>query len=92
MQSKTLLVMCSAALSLGLAAPAFAQTSGGSMSGRTSMDKGGPTGSMDSHGASISGRGHTMGTPATEGGTGPNERPGKTDNPSGAPQNDNMSK
>lgn len=88
MQSKKFLVICSAALSLGLAAPVLAQTSGGgSMSGGSSNGSmSGGSGNMDRH----SGTGGSMGTPATESGTGNDERPGKPT--SGAPQTDNMSK
>lgn len=98
MQSKNFLVICSAALSLGLAGPVFAQTGGGSMSGGSSNGSmsGGSSGmshndGTDSapaggEGAGTGSNGASMGTAATKHGTGPDMRPGKSDNPAGTPE------
>jgi hypothetical protein len=95
MQSKKLLVICSAWLSLGLLAPVLAQTNdGGTAPAHTSS---GAMSRGSSPGPSVYKSGMDRGGPTGSYGrmdeqSRPDARPGTTDHPSGAPKTDNISK
>lgn len=76
-----------AALSVGLACPVFAQTNGDNgMNGNGAGSSNMGSSNMGMSSGDHSGTGGTMGTPATRNGTGPDMRPGKSDNPAGTPE------